>query len=202
YVVITEGTSSPFVGIILTGFVHVLVGPEILNSSIGQLFAPAKNVDPLRWGHLDPGYITSPSEDTRAVFYGPNGSFDPTISNLDFLTKDVGSTWPTSQVANIFTPTKFQGSVTAIIGGLDKTAHCPCDSETYQLSEKFYFPDADFNMIVIEGQGHSLNLDFGALQLFPLMLDIFDGATKDYCPLGVALFSQKFGQGIFCLSCD
>lgn len=165
YAAIVDGKTSPFVGLILTGMcgieypilyndgfsgsIHDLA---FISGAITNLSVPAQGVNPIRWGHLDPGYVTSPSMGTRAVFYGPTGSFDPTLLQLDFLTEDVGSRWISAQIKNIYSSTNFTGPITAVIGQLDQT-HClnnnntPCVQAALQTSEKPFFPNADFKAV-------------------------------------------------------
>ncbi|KIJ47352.1 hypothetical protein M422DRAFT_249206 [Sphaerobolus stellatus SS14] len=170
----------PILGPILTGSGH---DPESFTGTVTNGSTPAQGIDPARWGNLDPGYVSSATIQARSVFNGPTGSFDPDILQLDLLTKDVGSRWISSQVRNIYSPANFSGPVTEIIGELDKT-HCldnnntPCEEATLQVSEKFYFPKAEFNVVVIPGQGHDLNLEFDAVGVFPMILNLFKKATK------------------------
>ncbi|KIJ47350.1 hypothetical protein M422DRAFT_249203, partial [Sphaerobolus stellatus SS14] len=141
-------------------------------------FTPAASVNPTRWGNLDPGYISSPSEESRLILYGTPDTFNPSIPQLDFLTEDVGSTWILDQIANINTPVTFRGPITTILGALDGTLCIPCDQPTLQAREKVFFPNADFNLVIIPKVGHDIDLHFGAANVFPMMLDLFKAATK------------------------
>ncbi|KIJ34901.1 hypothetical protein M422DRAFT_782647 [Sphaerobolus stellatus SS14] len=179
YAAILDGKASPFTGLIFTGLGHVMLDLDTINS-IADSLPTASSVDPARWGNLDAGYITTLDVNQRSMFYGPPGTFDPNILQLDALTKDVGSIWITIQAitGNINTPTQFQGSVTTIDGALDAISGCPCNVTTFPVTEKKFFPDANYTAMLIPGQGHDLNLEFAAKEVFPIMLGLFRKATN------------------------
>ncbi|KIJ41986.1 hypothetical protein M422DRAFT_255007 [Sphaerobolus stellatus SS14] len=197
YGAILEGRESPFTGLIFTGKLsslrkfqrpdslylliglgHSLLGLDTINS-IADSLPTASSVDPARWGDLDTGYITTLDVDQRTMFYGPPGTFDTNILQLDSLTKDVSTVWMLIQsvTGNINNPTQFHGPVTTIDGALDAISGCPCNETTFPVTEKAFFPDANYTAILIPGQGHDLNLEFGAKDVFPIMLDLFRKAT-------------------------
>ncbi|KAJ7249585.1 hypothetical protein C8J57DRAFT_1239582 [Mycena rebaudengoi] len=79
-----EGAHSPFDGFILTGHVNVQPGtlPQL------PMTMSARDDIPLRWGGLDPNYITT---NNRSLFYPANpNSFSPCMVIFDAFTKDVG----------------------------------------------------------------------------------------------------------------
>jgi len=147
----------------------------ILNSTI-----PAQIANAGRWGHLDVGFVTT-APGQRFLFYGPNGTFDPTILQLDTLTASVGSSWQIIQafVGNLDPPTHFKGPITSMAGGLDGGLNCnPCNVTAIKDGQKPFFPDADYNVVVIEGQGHVLNFEFAAAEAFQTMIDLFGQGTR------------------------
>jgi len=100
---------------------------------------------------LDDGYVTTPP-DIRFIFYGPNGTFDPIVLELDSLTEDVGSIWLQIQAdtGNLNQPTPFKGPVTIMFGALDP-ACSPCEPGTLKVTEESFFIDADLNVVRIPG---------------------------------------------------
>ncbi|KAF8583392.1 hypothetical protein K439DRAFT_1390513 [Ramaria rubella] len=178
YAAIGDGANSPFDGLVLTGEVH---DPQfIIQSPVVAL--PATQVDPVKWPNLDPGYITTPNISARFLFYGPDtSSFSPTILQLDELTKDVGSRWISAQIKFTYVPAiGFTPPVVQMVGSLDQT-HCldnnntPCNQKTLQVQEAVFWPNSkNFTMIVIDGFGHDLNLEFAAVQAFPIMTQLFE----------------------------
>ncbi|KAJ6560543.1 hypothetical protein DFH09DRAFT_1161239, partial [Mycena vulgaris] len=79
-----EGAHSPFDGLILTGNLNVQLGtlPPLLG------LMSARDDTPLRWGGLEPNYITT---NNRGLFYPANpNSFSPRMVIFDAFTKDVG----------------------------------------------------------------------------------------------------------------
>ncbi|KIJ37028.1 hypothetical protein M422DRAFT_260411 [Sphaerobolus stellatus SS14] len=147
-------------------------------SALISAFPSAASVNPARWGGLDPGYISGPSEESRLIFYGTPDTFNPSMPQLDFLTEDVGSIWILAQILNSNTPTRFRGPVTSIVGALDGSQCFPCDQPTLQAREKVFFPNADLKVIIVPESGHDINFHFAAANVFPMMLDLFKAATK------------------------
>jgi hypothetical protein len=117
--------------------------------------APASEVDPVRWSHLDAGYITTPNTSARLLFYGPtNSSFSPTLFQLDELTKNAGSKWLSAQIRFTYTSAfGFNAPVVELVGSFDQV-HCtpsghPCDRAELQVSEAIYWPDSkNFTMVL------------------------------------------------------
>ncbi|KIJ41991.1 hypothetical protein M422DRAFT_255012 [Sphaerobolus stellatus SS14] len=109
------------------------------------------------------------------MFYDPSGTINPNILQLDALTKDIGSIWITIQAIteNINTPTQFQGPVTTIDGALGALSGCPCNVTTFPVTERMFFLDANYTAMFIPDQGHDLNLEFAAKEVFPIMLGLF-----------------------------
>ncbi|KIJ36233.1 hypothetical protein M422DRAFT_261367 [Sphaerobolus stellatus SS14] len=173
YGAIIEGKSSPFAGIMFTGIFHVSISlPD---------GTPASIANPSRYGSLDSGYVTTLNGSPRSVFYGPEGTFDPIVQQLDDLTKDIGSIWIVRQAlaGNVDAPSRFTGPITILIGGLDALISCPqkCDHDEVQKGEEVFFPDAHVETVVIPGQGHDLDLQFSGREVFQIMLDRFKRAT-------------------------
>jgi len=96
---------------------------------------------------LDDGFVTT-AAGIRFIFYGPNGTFDPTVLQLDTITEDVASVWLQIQAltGNTDPATHFRGPVTIMIGGLD--ANCnPCDTAALKAAQQPFFPDADLSVV-------------------------------------------------------
>jgi len=86
----------------------------------------------------------------RSFFYGPNGTFDPNVLELDTLTEDVASVWMPIQsfTGNIAPATQFKGPMTIMNGGLDGLM-CPppCDPAALKEEQKRFFPNTDLNVV-------------------------------------------------------
>jgi len=145
---------------------------------------------------LDDGFVTT-APGTRSLFYGPTGTFDPTVFELDTLTEDVASVWMPIQsfTGNVDPPTQFKGPITILNGELDPLTCNGCIAAAFKQDQKPQFPHADLNVarfslllrlccipnfqkknleqIIIPGQGHDLNLEFGAAMAFRSMIRLF-----------------------------
>ncbi|KAF7368783.1 hypothetical protein MVEN_00203400 [Mycena venus] len=162
---ITDGAKSPFDGLILTGYPIIEPGelPPI------SLAPPARDVDPLRWGDLDPGYITTiNSTSTRAVFYPPDpASFSPRMLIFDDFTKDVGTVGTFYQIFTNSLTSQYTGPVAKVIGSEDQifcvgTGRC-ANVTALTAAERVPWPAVEsLEVVVAQGSGHSMNLDFFA----------------------------------------
>ncbi|KAF7373886.1 Alpha beta-hydrolase [Mycena sanguinolenta] len=126
----------------------------------------ARDVDPLRWGTLEPGYITTNT--TRATFYPPDPtSFSPRMLIFDDFTKDVGTVGTFYQVFTTTLTTNYTGPVAKVIGSEDQvfcvgSGRC-VDVAALTAAERALWPSAkSFEVVVAQGSGHSMNLDFFA----------------------------------------
>lgn len=165
---------------ILTGHIH---DPAFLASHSLPKTA-ARDVDPRRWAHLDPGYISTSS---RSQFYPPdNTTFSTDLLMVDELTKDISALWYTVQSPAVYFPaTHFTGPAVELVGSMDQL-HCinagdgnaPCNATALQATEESFWPaSTNFTMIVREGSGHDVNFDFGAAETFGLLTDIVKSFT-------------------------
>ncbi|KAJ7239511.1 hypothetical protein C8J57DRAFT_1086296 [Mycena rebaudengoi] len=154
---LVEGPQSPFDGLIMTG--ALIVEPSTLPP---LPILSARDDDPLRWGSLDPDYLTTSS---RNIFYGPDpATFSPRMLRFDNFTKDVGSIASLLQVPISTLITQYTGCVAKVVGSEDQLL-CPgtrCeDVAALNAAEKVLWPDAkSFEVLVAQGSGHDLNLDF------------------------------------------
>ncbi|GJJ05893.1 hypothetical protein Clacol_000080 [Clathrus columnatus] len=175
YAAIRDGASSPYDGLVLTGYIHDLSyieHPQPVSSIANQ-------EDPGRFGNLDSGYITTNGSE-RSIYYGPtNNSFSPVIFQLDVLTLDVGSVWLVKQTPFTYVPAVgYRGPVAEMVGQFD-LLHCipdggPCVQSVIQKPEPAFFPQSpNVTTIVIPGTGHSLNAEFTASLSFQIMNDLF-----------------------------
>jgi pimeloyl-ACP methyl ester carboxylesterase len=156
-----EGAHSPFDGFILTGNVN-FVHPSTLPALPGLM--SARDDTPLRWGGLDPNYITT---NNRSLFYPTNpNSFSPRMVIFDAFTKDVGPLSAQLQGGVTSLPAHYPGPVAKVVGSEDQgfcTASNCVDVLALNASERLLWPDAQsFDVVVAQGSGHDLNLDFFA----------------------------------------
>ncbi|KZV90281.1 alpha/beta-hydrolase [Exidia glandulosa HHB12029] len=157
---------------ILTGYGHKIGNPGDV------AFQPAKEVDPVRFGDLPSGYVTSVDAESRAAgFYGPQGTFDPAMLAYDEAHKDTASV---GELA-FLTGTKdgivgrpapdFKGDVFAVSGDSDLFV-CTEPKCTNLASEEQFYPAArSFEFAVIPDAGHCLHLHFTAPILYNTTLD-------------------------------
>ncbi|KAF7797059.1 hypothetical protein EIP86_008251 [Pleurotus ostreatoroseus] len=178
YAAIVEPTGTGLDAMILTGHIH---DPGFPISSNAVLPTPAREVNPARWGNLDPGYIATPN---RSQFYSADTSvFSQDVFMLDTLTQDVSTLWYTTEVLATYRPARgYTGPVVELVGAMDQL-HCtdpddggkPCDAHALQIFEAPFFPDSrNFTAVVREGSGHDVNLDFGAAETFALLSHLAD----------------------------
>ncbi|KAL4244448.1 hypothetical protein ABKN59_010231 [Abortiporus biennis] len=172
--------AESFDALILTGHIH---DPGFLQSANNPR-PLARDVNPSLWGTLDSGYVTTPN---RSSFYPPTNiqtiGFSQQVFTLDTLTLDVSSRWITFDIASVYVPAKgYKGPVVELVGEFDQL-HClnsleddgggPCNAATLQATEKIFWPDSrNFTMMVREGSGHDVNLDFGASGTFSLLSEL------------------------------
>ena len=82
---IDDGAQSPFDGLILTGLTSL--GADMLPPL--TVLTPARDDTPLRWGNLDPGYVTWSN---RSVFYPADTTASSSrMIEFDGFMKDVGT---------------------------------------------------------------------------------------------------------------
>ncbi|KAJ7597685.1 hypothetical protein C8J56DRAFT_1041866 [Mycena floridula] len=162
---IVEGAQFPFDSLVLTGFLSITTLPP----GDTELIFPGRDVDPLRWSGLDPNYITTK---TRDPFYPSNpNSFSPRMLLLDDLAKDVGSISTFDQLVSVAVPAQhYQGNVAKVLGSEDKffCLNDGCsDVATLNKSQSIFWPAAkSFDLVVMSGSGHDLNLDFFAAESY------------------------------------
>ncbi|KAJ6586398.1 Alpha/beta hydrolase family-domain-containing protein [Mycena vulgaris] len=155
-----EGARSPFDGFILTGNLNVQPGTlPPLPGIIG-----ARDDTPLRWGGLDSNYITT---NNRSLLYPANpNSFSPRMVIFDAFTKDVGPLSTQLQGSVTSLPAHYPGPVAKVVGSEDQgfcaAGNC-VDVVALNAAERLLWPDArSFDVVVAQGSGHDLNLDFFA----------------------------------------
>ena len=181
YASISQGSKTPFDALILTGHMHDQ--GYLQSAKLGR--PSARDVDPARWGDLDPGYI---STSNRTQYYPvDNSAFSADVVQLDQLTKDVSTIAYTDAAPAVYVPAKgFRGPVVQLVGS-DDQVHClneedgftPCNATTLQAPEAGFWPDSkNFTVIVRKGQGHDVNLDFGAAETFKLLTELVELFTQ------------------------
>ncbi|KAJ6576076.1 Alpha/beta hydrolase family-domain-containing protein [Mycena vulgaris] len=155
---IVEGAQSPFDGLILTA--SLIVEPGAVPP--GANFSSARDIDPLRWGTLDPAYIT---DTNRTVFYPADPTaFSSRMLRFDGFTMDVATVSAFLQTATTSLTTHYTGPVAKVLGSDDQlfcgTGRC-VDVAALTAAEKVLWADArSFEVVVEKGSGHDLNLDF------------------------------------------
>ncbi|KZV93768.1 alpha/beta-hydrolase [Exidia glandulosa HHB12029] len=145
---------------VLTGYAHHPVPAEIAATA---MLTPARDVDPTRFGSLDPGYLTTLNSTTRAaVFYDSPGTFSPRILRRDEATKGTFATGELSH--NVSSAPDFTGHVGAFIGEHDILN---CDAGCTNVpNEPTFFPAATYEYTIIPRSGHCLNLHYTAQLTF------------------------------------
>ncbi|KAJ7245074.1 Alpha/beta hydrolase family-domain-containing protein [Mycena rebaudengoi] len=170
------GAHSPFDGFILTGHVNVQPGtlPQL------PVTMSARDDTPLRWGGLDPNYITT---NNRSLFYPANpNSFSPRMVIFKAPTiSDVGPLSSQLQGGVTSLPTQYPGPVAKVVGSEDQVfcvaGNC-VDVVALNASERLLWPDArSFDVVVAQGSGHDLNLDFFAKGPFKTFVDFVEQFT-------------------------
>jgi len=172
---IVEGAQSPFDGLILTA--ALIVEPGTLLPLTSASLLSARDVDPLRWGGIDPAYVTVPN---RTLFYPADPTaFSPRMFIFDGFTKDVGSISTFVQVPLTSLTTRYTGPVAKVVGSEDQlfcagTDRCG-DVAALTAAERVVWPAAQtFEVVVAQGSGHDLNLDFRAQGPFNTFVNFVD----------------------------
>ncbi|KAJ7152118.1 hypothetical protein C8R46DRAFT_1007352 [Mycena filopes] len=175
--IVEGGERSPFAGLVLTGSLSTPIPQRTLPPRMS-----ARDVNPLRWGALDPGYIAVPN---RTIFYPTDTStFSPRMLLLDeSFSNDVGSAGVFAQTSTTGLGTTYTGSVVKIVGSEDQlfcagTGICD-DVAALTVEEQKLWPGAkSFEVVVEEGSGHDMNLDFfaqGPFNTFVRFVEQFAG---------------------------
>ncbi|KAF8124834.1 hypothetical protein K438DRAFT_1649340 [Mycena galopus ATCC 62051] len=157
---IVEGAESAFDGLILTS--ALAVPPETLLPL--SVFTSARDDTPLRWNALDPGYLTTSN---RTGFYPADpAAFSPRMLMFDDFTKDVGSVGTFSQLPITTLTAEYTGPVVKVVGSEDQ-GFCAADQcvdvSALTAAERVRWPAAkSFEVVVEQGSGHDMNLDFHA----------------------------------------
>jgi pimeloyl-ACP methyl ester carboxylesterase len=157
---IAEGAHSPFDGFILTS--NLNIQPGTLPQVPGVM--SARDDTPLRWGSIDPNYLTT---NNRGILYPVNpNSFSPRMVIYDAFTKDVEPLSSQTQGSVTYLPSHYPGPVAKVAGSEDQgfcaAGNC-VDIVALNARERSYWPDArSFDVVVAQGSGHSMNLDFFA----------------------------------------
>ncbi|KAF8173149.1 hypothetical protein K438DRAFT_1455282, partial [Mycena galopus ATCC 62051] len=162
---IVDGVQSPFDALVLTSV--LTSGPNDPPPWSGTSAVPtaARDADPLRWGALDPAYVTI---DNRTTFYAADPTaFSPRMLLFDGFTKDVGPLNMPAQLGSSSIPAvNYTGAVAKVVGAEDQilcTADRCVDVEALTAAEQVVWPAAkSFEVLVVPGSGHDLNLGFQA----------------------------------------
>ncbi|KAJ7195025.1 hypothetical protein C8J57DRAFT_1547587 [Mycena rebaudengoi] len=144
--------------------------------AIGHSYERARRY-PASVGRPRPNYITT---NNRSLFYPTNpNSFSPRMVIFDAFTKDVGplSTQLQSSVTSL--PAHYPGPVAKVVGGPRVCAAGNCvDVVALNAAERLLWPDArSFDVVVAQGSGHDLNLDFFAKGPFNTFADFVEQSS-------------------------
>jgi pimeloyl-ACP methyl ester carboxylesterase len=171
---IVDGAQSPLDGLVLTS--SLIFGPD--DSPPGSGTVLARDADPIRWGDLDPAYVTITD---RTPFYPADPTtFSPRMVLFDAFTKDLGPSSMGMQAASSSIPAaNYTGAVAKVVGAEDQVlcaANRCIDVEALTAAERVVWPAArGFEVILSQGSGHDMNLDFEAGAAFEI---IFNLVTK------------------------
>jgi hypothetical protein len=116
----------------------------------------------------------------RTLFYPEDPTmFSPRMLMFDAFTKDIGSASMLSQVFTSSVPAAhYTGAVAKVVGSEDQImcAASRCvDVGALTAAERVVWPSAKtFELIVSQGSGHDLNLDFLAGQAFGIIFSLVD----------------------------
>ncbi|EJD45795.1 hypothetical protein AURDEDRAFT_165245 [Auricularia subglabra TFB-10046 SS5] len=149
---------------VLTGYAHHPVPAEI--GALAHL-TPARDVDPVRFGKLDPGFLTTLNITTRAaVFYSSApGAYSPDVLAYDECTK---GTFAQGELSNsVGAAPGFRGTIGAFIG-LDDILNCDPGC-TNMPNESSFFPAATYEYTTVPNTAHCLNLHYTAPSTFGLI---------------------------------
>ncbi|KAJ6480133.1 Alpha/beta hydrolase family-domain-containing protein [Mycena sanguinolenta] len=167
---IVNGPRSPFDGLILTG--SLSLPPSTLPPL--SILTAARDDTPLRWSNLDPGYVTTSN---RSIFYpADTAAFSPRMMEFDDFTKDVGTIGTFEQTAITSLAAQYAGPVVKIVGSEDQflcgAGRC-VDVAALTAAERVGWPKAQsFQVVVEQGSGHDMNLDFKAQGPFNTFVDL------------------------------
>ncbi|KAJ6555599.1 hypothetical protein DFH09DRAFT_923735 [Mycena vulgaris] len=168
---IIDGVRSPFAGLILTGLLSIVPASSPIQPT------SARDADPIRWGTLDPAYLTF---EDRTLFYpSDTTTFSPRMLAFDAFTKDVGSVYFLEQVpAQSLPVSHFTGRVAKVVGSEDQimcAANLCTDVAALTATESMLWPAAkSFELVVSQGGGHDLNLDFFAQGVFRTLVGMVE----------------------------
>ncbi|KAJ7869927.1 hypothetical protein B0H14DRAFT_3577538 [Mycena olivaceomarginata] len=176
--VIVEGAGYPIDGLILTSSAGGTPNLPPL-----AILTTARDFNPACWGALDPAYVTL---GIRTLLYPPaNTSFSPRMLAFDGFTVDLGtvSTFlQTPQAVTVF-KTNYTGPIAKVVGSEDQTicvGSTQCDDvAALTAAERVAYPVAwSFEVVVEQGSGHDMNLDFlaqGPFNTFVNLVNQFAG---------------------------
>ncbi|KAJ7611248.1 hypothetical protein FB45DRAFT_804041 [Roridomyces roridus] len=175
---IVEGTRSVFDGLILTALLSVQPGTSFNIPLVG---ITAQEANPDRWGSLHPGYFTT---ENRSLFYPPNAhSYSPRMIIHDNFTKDLGSISIAMQLPTTSLEAEYTGAVAKVIGSEDRsfcvgTGRCD-DVVALRAAEGALWPAAkSFDLVVAQGSGHDMNLDFFAREAFATLVEFVERFSR------------------------
>ncbi|KZV89557.1 hypothetical protein EXIGLDRAFT_618083 [Exidia glandulosa HHB12029] len=166
---IMVGSPSLIDAAVLTGYAHPSTDmpvhvPTVADGDI-QI---AATTFPRRFGSLDPGYTVI---ENRALFYGPNGTFDPKVFELDVATQDLVSVGD-ADTLNVGErlAADFTGPILSVEGDLD-AGNCTPNCSNIPEEAAFYPRAASFDYVIIPNTGHVLNLHLTAPKTFAIILE-------------------------------
>ncbi|KAJ6594705.1 hypothetical protein B0H19DRAFT_1247357 [Mycena capillaripes] len=178
FTALVDGTRSPFAAFILTS---ALSDAGAAPTAPSSLIPSARDDTPLRWGALDPGYITAPN---RSIFYpADSAAFSPRMQLFDAFTRDVGSVAMLAQTGVVsLAAQNYGGRVAKVLGAADQfiCADQRCeDVAALSAAEGVLWPAAlSFELVVLQNSGHDLNLDFFAPAAFHTLVGFVEKFSR------------------------
>ncbi|KAJ7159994.1 Alpha/Beta hydrolase protein [Mycena crocata] len=172
FAAIVDGAESPFDALIMTG--QLMLGPDDPAPGSGLSLDIAREINPARWGALDPGYVTLGD---RVPFYPADvTAYSQRMLEFDAFTKDVGTGSMGVQAASSSVPAEnYTGAVAKLMGSEDQVFCSGGRCDTRTEVERAVWPAAkSFEFVVSQGSGHDLNLDFLAAGVFDTIFGFVD----------------------------
>ncbi len=157
---------SPGVAIdamILTGYSDTINPDPTVPDSI----TPAVEVNPTRFAHLPPGYLSIGSEEIHTSYFYNPGGYDPNLAHLDWVRADVNAIGETLVGPKLVT-SNYTGPLLVAAGEHDR-AFCagPGTCQETLADTHSLFPSVtDYSYFVAPNSGHLLMLHYSASKTF------------------------------------
>lgn len=150
--------------LVLTGFSSSVDFSPFVNTTLES----ASLLEPLRYGSLPLGYITTTEESQREkLFYA--GNYSPAVVLWDYLWQDTWTIGETGSLGFALSPTGFTGAL-YLATGVDDILFCQTPlskCKTILNNTRSVFPEVTkFGYVAVENTGHVLMMHNSAQQTF------------------------------------